>query len=76
MPRYHFVVGVTLGALDVEVNRITADRAVTLNQVLYAHGTGFVGVLEYPERSDDARDEPRREPSKSKPAASPHRKKP
>ena len=47
MQRYQFLVGVSVPALEEEVNRIVNDeRSAKLNQVFYAPGTGFVGVVE------------------------------
>lgn len=45
--RYRFVVGVTLAALEAQVNQLTADpHGPALKQVLFATGTGFIAVLE------------------------------
>lgn len=47
--RYRFIVGVTLAALEDDVNRVVHDDPrLCLFQVFYATGTGFVGVLECP----------------------------
>ncbi len=51
MQRYQFIVGVSLPALEEEVNRIVNDELFAkLNQVFYAPGTGFVGIVERPAR--------------------------
>jgi len=53
MRRYQFVVGMTLAALEEEVNRIVNNEPSTkLIQVFYAQGTGFVGVVEYLENTE------------------------
>lgn len=48
MRRYQFVVGMTISALEDELNRIMNDDPSTkLIQVLYAQGTGFIGIIEH-----------------------------
>lgn len=48
MSRYKFIVGVTLAALEEELNRIVAkDPRTKLIQVFYAQGAGYVAVVEY-----------------------------
>ncbi len=50
MPRYQFVVGVSVTALEESVNHIVSDEpCLKLNHVLYAQGTGFIAVVERPE---------------------------
>jgi hypothetical protein len=67
MRRYKFVVGVNLSALEEELNRIAEDeQSVSLNQVLHAQGTGFVGVLEYPGSHSGALVERAQEPPRPK----------
>ncbi|WP_129518123.1 hypothetical protein [Burkholderia stabilis] len=44
---YQFVTGVTLVALEDRVNQLIDEHPdLTLKQVLFAQGTGFVAVLE------------------------------
>jgi hypothetical protein len=51
-PRYRFVTGVSLAALELELNRQAEHNAhMELKQVLHAPGAGFVAILE---REDDA----------------------
>ena len=53
MPRYQFIVGVSLSALEEQVNQLVNDEgSAKLTQVLYAQGTGFVGVVEHAENTD------------------------
>ena len=59
MRRYQFVVGVSLAALEEDLERTAGDDvSIALVQVFYAVGTGFVAVLERrgrasrPERED------------------------
>jgi len=48
MPKYQFIVGVSLGALEGNLNQIAADAPnLKLNQVFFAQGTGFVAVVEH-----------------------------
>jgi hypothetical protein len=54
-PKYHFVVGVSLTALETALNEL--DDELELRQVLYAQGTGFVAVMErspHGEKGEDA----------------------
>ncbi|RQV33866.1 hypothetical protein [Burkholderia cenocepacia] len=45
--KYHFVTGPTLVALEDLVNQLIDENPnLTLKQVLFAQGTGFVAVLE------------------------------
>lgn len=45
--KYQFVTGATLVALEDRVNQLTHEHPnMTLKQVLFAQGTGFVAVLE------------------------------
>jgi hypothetical protein len=47
MRRYQFVVGVSLSALEETLNRLVSQEpGLKLNQVFYAHGTGFVAAVE------------------------------
>lgn len=47
MPRYEFIIGVSLSMLEQELNRrVASDPCLALNQVMYAPGTGFVAVVE------------------------------
>jgi hypothetical protein len=47
MSRYRFIVGVSVAALESEVNRLVEDDpGLNLKQVFLAPGTGFVAVLE------------------------------
>ncbi len=47
MRRYQFIVGVSLAALEAELNRIANDEDfVELRQVFYVQGTGFVAAVE------------------------------
>jgi hypothetical protein len=47
MPKYQFVVGVSLAALQADLNRIVQEEpSLQLHQVMYAPGTGFVAVVE------------------------------
>jgi hypothetical protein len=47
MGRYQFVVGVSLAALEEEVNRLVQDDpGLKLIQVLYAVGSGFTAIIE------------------------------
>ena len=71
MQRYVFVVGVSLAALEAELNRIVEDdRSLSLKQVFFAQGTGFVGVVEHLGRdaieSNDESREGKDEPAESK----------
>jgi hypothetical protein len=73
--RYRFIVGVSLAALDDELDRVAGeDEEVALAQVFYAPGTGFVAVLErrehppheyasHPDRVGDERERGDRERS-------------
>jgi hypothetical protein len=59
MTKYQFIVGVSLAALEEQVNRIVRDEPeIKLNQVFYAQGTGFVAVLECPKTEEHLRTEP------------------
>ena len=50
MPRYQFLVGVSLTALEEELNRmVSGEPSLKLHQVLYIQGTGFVAVVEHSE---------------------------
>ncbi|GEM_PF-7026923 len=52
MLRYQFIVGVSLPALEENLNRIAvSEPSLKLIQIMYVHGTGFVAVVE---RSDNA----------------------
>ncbi|WP_159085602.1 hypothetical protein [Burkholderia sp. MSMB0856] len=45
--KYQFVTGATLVALEDRVNQLIDEHPnLTLKQVLFAQGTGFVAVLE------------------------------
>jgi hypothetical protein len=47
MPKYQFVVGVSLAALEADLNRIVQEEpSLKLHQIMYAQGTGFVAVVE------------------------------
>lgn len=47
MTQYQFVTGISLAALQDEVNRIASEEpGLTLNQVLHVPGAGFVAVIE------------------------------
>ncbi|RQZ07983.1 hypothetical protein DIE15_33415 [Burkholderia sp. Bp9031] len=47
--KYQFVTGATLVALEDRVNQLIDEHPdLTLKQVLFAQGTGFVAVLERP----------------------------
>ncbi len=69
MQRYQFVVGVSLSALDAELNRIVKeDPCLVLRGFTYAQGTGFVAVMERSEEDAHIHAEPTErpeEPSKS-----------
>jgi hypothetical protein len=59
MRKYQFVVGVSLAALEEEVNRLVNDEpALRLIQVLYAVGSGFVAIMERSAASGEPRQEP------------------
>lgn len=50
MPRYQFITGVSLVALEEELNRVTSNEpSLELKQVFYAQGTGFVALIEHSE---------------------------
>ncbi|MBS0423445.1 MAG: hypothetical protein JSR71_03235 [Proteobacteria bacterium] len=47
MSRYQFIVGVSLAALEQELNQKMNDQpCLRLSQIFYAQGTGFVAVTE------------------------------
>jgi hypothetical protein len=75
MRRYQFVVGVSLAALDEELDRTAGDDpSIALAQVFYAAGTGFVAVLERRGDSSRAEREYPEDSPRGKTAASPPRK--
>jgi len=58
MAKYQFIVGVSLAALEEQVNRIVSEEPkIKLNQVFYAQGTGFVAVVECPKTEEHSRTE-------------------
>jgi hypothetical protein len=67
MRKYQFIVGVSLSALEEEVNRVVNDeQSAKLNQVFYAQGTGFVGVIERPECNEVLQIEQKVQPAKAR----------
>ncbi|MBV8048782.1 MAG: hypothetical protein JO171_16655 [Paludibacterium sp.] len=52
--RYRFVTGITLTALETQVNLLARHEPLALKQVLFATGTGFVAVME----REDAKPKP------------------
>jgi hypothetical protein len=53
MLRYQFIVGVTLSALEEELNQVVNnEHSAKLNQVFYAQGIGFVAVVEHLESTE------------------------
>lgn len=52
--KYRFVVGVSLAALEQDLNRMVEDESVfELRQVLYAQGTGFIAVIEHADKDTE-----------------------
>ena len=63
MRKYLFVVGVSLPQLEEEVNRLVNDEpSLKLIQVIYAAGTGFVGIVEHSESAGAPQQEPPKRP--------------
>jgi hypothetical protein len=63
MRKYQFVVGVSLAALEEEVNRLVSEEpGLRLIQVLQVMGSGLVAVVEHADRiaepAQDAREAP------------------
>lgn len=53
--RYRFLVGVTLAALEDDLNQVvTADPSLAVVQVFYAAGTGYVALVERRPRHHEA----------------------
>jgi hypothetical protein len=47
MHRYQFVIGVSLSALEAELNRIVKEEPfLALRGFTFAHGIGFIAVVE------------------------------
>ena len=47
MDKYQFIVGMSVPALEVEINRlVSGDTDLHLRQVLFAQGTGFIAIVE------------------------------
>jgi hypothetical protein len=67
MPKYQFIVGVSLAALEADLNRIVQEEpSLKLHQVMYAPGTGFVAVLEHVEVERPELRENREKPSRER----------
>lgn len=72
--RYRFIAAATLYALEEELDRLVGDEpGLKLIQVLYAAGTGFVGVIE----SHEVTGSPAHEAAQpAKPERSDHKRRP
>ena len=74
MQKYQFVVGVSLSALEEELNRlVNYEPSLKLIQVIFAVGTGFVAIVERSESDELPMHEPigRQEKPKKPPQKTP-----